>query len=49
MMLSLAQKNHDFNKLDISRKFMIAGMCVFIIGLFINLIACILIAIMQKK
>lgn len=45
----LAQKDWDFNKLDISRKFMIAGMWVSRMGLVIYLIAFILIAIMQKK
>lgn len=49
LFVALAQKNQDFNKLDISRKFTTAGMCVFIMGLVINLIAFILIAIMQKK
>lgn len=49
LFVALAQKNQDFNKLDISRKFMIAGMRVSIMGLVIYLIAFILIAIMQKK
>lgn len=39
---ALAQKNQDFNKLDISRKFMIAGMWVSIMELVIYLTAIIL-------
>ena len=43
----LASKDQDFDKLDISRKFVIAAMLFYMIGLIIT--ALIMIAIMQEK
>lgn len=49
LFIASASKNLDFNKLDISRKIVIATMCVLLIGLIMIMTALIMIAIIQEK